>query len=493
MNFLDKTISFFSPAAGYRRQAWRDAMERSNYDAAGIEGANRRWRVINDSANHIDAPERDMIRARARDLERNSDILSSVTSAYNRNVIGKGIQLQARTKDEQFNNTAEELWKEWCKAKNCDVTGEQSLYRILRMAVIRKKIDGGILLKKCYTKDGIIPFKLQALEVDELDTSQMKAKGKNNKVVGGIEFNSYNKPVGFWIRQYSIDGMSINKSEYFDAKDIIFYWDKKRPSQVREISDFAPTISRIRDTNEFINAVSIKERVAACLAVFIKRMLPTGAGFGRGSQQNDDRKSYEGKTLSPGMIAELNAGDTIDVVNPGNSGENSAEILKMQQRMIGAGQGLSYEAVSRDMSETNYSSARQGSIEDEGTYADEIELLEEKVLSEIYETFIISCILSGKLSAKDFWSNKLEYLKHQWVASPKKWIDPVKEANANRIALATGQKTFQDICAENGKDWQEQISDMAKAIEYANGFGIELGGILYGKNDKQAAAFKAEK
>ena len=62
--------------------------------------------------------------------------------------------------------------------------------------------------------------------------------------------------------------------------------------------------------------------------------------------------------------------------------------------MIGAGQGLSYEATSRDMSETNYASARQGAIEDEMTYQEEEEAIL-AILDEIYETFVISCYLTG--------------------------------------------------------------------------------------------------
>ena len=43
-------------------------------------------------------------------------------------------------------------------------------------------------------------------------------------------------------------------------------------------------------------------------------------------------------------------------------------VIKLLQRLTGAGQGISYEATSRDMSQTNYSSARQGLIEDSMTY-----------------------------------------------------------------------------------------------------------------------------
>ena len=72
---------------------------------------------------------------------------------------------------------------------------------MMRMCVKRKKVDGGILIIKRYTKDGYLPFKLQTFEVDELDNSQMLPKKKGNKVVGGIEMNEYNKPMSFFYTQ----------------------------------------------------------------------------------------------------------------------------------------------------------------------------------------------------------------------------------------------------------------------------------------------------
>lgn len=101
------------------------------------------------------------------------------------------------------------------------------------------------------------------------------------------------------------------------------------------------------------------------------------------------------------MITELNAGDEIQVVNPSGQSSDSAQFIKIQQRLIASGQGLSYEATSRDMSESNYSSARQGIIEDEETYGEEIEQLN-NAMDEIYETFVISCVLSGAVIIPDF-------------------------------------------------------------------------------------------
>lgn len=484
MNTLDKIIGFFSPEKAYRREMFRrewNAMQRHGYDAGSFGRLNSGWAAFNESAEMTDRNERDVIRARARDLERNSDMMNSVLSAFVRNIVGNGFQLQAKTEDETLNKQIEELWHEWTHAENCDVTGQQSLNQMLRMAVRRKKIDGGILFKKCYTKGGVVPFKLQAIEVDELCAAWERPKSKYNKVAGGIEYNAYNKPVGFWLQQYSIDGMEMETPQYYDAKDIIFLFSKRRPSQVRELSDMSPTLTRIRDANEFITAVSVKERIAACLSVFIKKAVPI-AGIGRNaSGVSAASASYEGKKLSPGMIAEMNAGDEIQVVDPKGGGGDAANFLKMQQRLIGSGQGLSYEATSRDMSETNYSSARQSNIEDDLTYSEDVELLQENLMDNLFESFLVSAVLSGALAIPDFWERRAAYTKHTWVASPKRWIDPLKEATANKVALESGQKTFQQIAAENGRDWRSQIDEMAEAQHYAHERGVQIGGIVNGE------------
>lgn len=480
-NFLDKTIAWISPEAGWKREIYRQALRERGYDAADHGRLNANWRAQIESAEVTDRFSRDTLRARARDLERNSDVANAVLSAHKRNVYGAGYRLRVKTGDDELNKQLEKLWEKWCKARNCDVTGTQSLNEIMRMAVRRKKVDGGILILKRYTKEGMIPLQLQCIEVDELDLNHMVPHDKANRVVGGIEYNSFNKPVGYFICTYGIDGSINTDPVYVDAKHVIFWYTKTRPTQIREVTDLAPTMPRVRSLDEFIRAIGVKEKILACLSIFIKRILPqTGLGIGgRGQRTEDGRYDYNGKTVSPGMIMNLNEGDDVAVVNPSGQSSDATAFSKQHIRLIAAGQGLSYETVSRDMSESNYSSARQGMIEDELTYGEDSEHLID-ILTEIYQSFVISCVLSGKVVIKDFWENKDAYLTHTWIKAPKKWIDPKKETEANQIALKTGQKSWADLAAEQGKDWKEMIDEIKEIKEYGDACGIDMMEVMFG-------------
>ena len=55
MGFLDNIITAISPEAGYKREAWRQALEElRGYDAASHGRLNSGWRVFNESAELTD-------------------------------------------------------------------------------------------------------------------------------------------------------------------------------------------------------------------------------------------------------------------------------------------------------------------------------------------------------------------------------------------------------------------------------------------------------
>ncbi len=483
LNWLDKTIGFFSPSWAYRRIAWRQAL-RGFYDAGNTDRLNNGWVPVNGTAEQVDKAQRDIIRARARDLERNSDIAEAIIGPLERNVVGTGIRVQAKVlkpdgaEDDELNQQIEDIWNEWCRPRNCDITGQQSFYEMQAMAIRRLIVDGGIIFVKTYTNTGPVPFSLQAREVDDLDTSAYVSPGLNrNRVIGGIEMDQYNKPVAYWLKEYSPDGFWTGKSERIEAQRVIFLWRKTRPTQIREMAPLAKTLPRIRDVNEFVEAVSVKERILACLSVFITKQNPTGTvGRGISGGKTDNQSGYKQRTISPGMIQELQPGESVTAVTPSGQATSAKDFISTQQRLAGSGQGLSYEAVSRDMSQVNYSSARQGLLEDQRTYMMWQQFLIEHFCREVYTEFLISAVLSGQLDIPDFWQNRKKYLKHVWIAPGWSWIDPLKEVSANAKAIETSQDTLSRICAERGEDWREVLKQRAAEINLAQQLGINLTG-----------------
>ena len=75
MGFIEK----ISPKWAYKREAWRQANEiqKRNYDAGMYDRQNRNWFAHNESGEQTDKYFRGTVRARSRDLERNSDLMNA--------------------------------------------------------------------------------------------------------------------------------------------------------------------------------------------------------------------------------------------------------------------------------------------------------------------------------------------------------------------------------------------------------------------------------
>lgn len=484
IDFIDRALTFFNPRAAYERIAWKFGIR--SYDAGSTDRINSGWTAINAPAEQMNQSRRDLLRARSRDLERNSCIAESIVGAFERNVIGTGLKLQAKPvnaneeEDDKLARQIEELFDEWCRAENCDIVGETDFNEMQAMALRRMIVDGGylfVIVDNPYK--GKFSFMLQMREVDDIDGNKFSYRTENgNRIINGVELNKFNKPVAYWLKNTSPDGLTLGESTRVSAERVIYLNKRIRPSQVREVPKLANTIDLIRDLNEFTEAISIKERVLACLAVFIRKALPGNGGPGRGSiaSANVDKTSgYQTKTLAPGMISELQPGDDISTVNPSGQASNAKDFISSEQRLAASGQGLSYETVSRDMSQVNYSSARQGLIEDDKTYEMIRHYIRRKLCETVFREFVAQCVLEGKLKISDFSSNKEKYLRHSWIAPGRNWIDPLKEVNANEKALNSNQTTLAQICRASGQDWREVIKQRAAEKQFAESLGLTEG------------------
>ena len=441
-------------------------------------------------AEEMNKASRTTLRARARSLERNSDIMNGVLEAFKRNVVGSGLNMQAKTKNQRYNNKIESLWKDFCHSENCDVTERQDMTEILQMAVTRRLVDGGIMIVTSYDKNSKYGLQLQLREVDDLNTGDYPRYG-NNIVSDGVELSEIGKPVAYWLTSYNANGMSDYVPIRIPANRIIFWWDRLRPSQYREITPLAKCIVRNQDLEDYNQAVAFQQKTLACTSVFVEREQDAPGTPGRNMGQAN--KTYAPiSQISAGTVNYLNNGEKAKTLVPNGQAAEAKEFIVTQLRMIASGMGISLESASRDVTQVNYSSARQNLIEDAKTYDKLRGSLIEHVLRPIFKKFVESCELKGLLDGTGFNANDQDYYEAIWLGEGMPWIDPKKEAEADALRINSNVTTLREVCASKGMDWQEVLEQRKSEIEEMKRLGITQEEISKGGSESNDGTEKTD-
>jgi len=452
--------------------AMASKLERARYFAyqAAHESRKDMRQPFDGQAEQMNSYSRSALRARARDLERNNPMTGSILQAILNNAIGTGFNMQAQTDNDAFNKRIEELWKEWEHHENCDITQQQSLDDLIKLMVTRKYVDGGIMVT--FPLDGRrkIPLTIQLHEVDDLDSIVEPKDAKGHIVLNGVELDTTGRPIAYWLKQTDPDGFTEIEPRRYDAKDVIFLWNRTRVSQFREITAMARTIGITKDLGDYNDAVMFQQKIAACFSAFVETDNTMGAP-GRVANQADGSRM---ESIEGGSIKYLKAGEHIKGLTPNAQVTDASNFLPLQQRIIAADSGLSLESTSRNVERVNYASARQNLLADQLTYGAIREELIEYLLRPLYKRFVDICYLTGLLEGTGFKYGDSQYYKAVWLAASLGWIDPLKEAQANAINLANGGKSYQEYCAEQGADWRDRIDQMKEVQDYAATQGVNL-------------------
>lgn len=471
IKILEKAIAAISPQWACNRAFYAENLRA--YEAGEVTRFNDGWVPIDGDTENGDKTQRDLIKARARYLENNSDIAGAAVGGIVRNVVGTGIKPQARTGDERLNKAIETLWKEWTRPENCDITGQQTFEEMQAMLLRRKIVDGEILVKKVINRRGRFPLKLQVIKSDLLSQYLIRAPKTNNVIRSGIELNDHLQPLAYWIDKKTPDGYTEYDPDRVRADEIIHLWTRSQPDQIRGMSDLTPIIKRLKDTQDYLDAETVAAKIAACFSVFITTQTGAPGMVGRiGNTKDPEKKKIQ--SIRPGMIKYLAPGESVTTANPSRGIASAKDYVSIQERLAGAGLGLSYELMSRDFNSSSFSAARQGMLEDRKTFEPIQQFLSAHLCTPIYREWLDTCVLAGLLDIPDYFTNKEAYQAVEWVTPGWSWIDPQKEVNADISAIQNGGKTLSQWCAERGYDWREQLEQMALEKETAESLGLKL-------------------
>lgn len=459
MNLIDKAISFVSPSKALERVRNREAIgvieehKKRRFEGAGnghrFEGFNSK---VDQSLNQVIHADRKKLVLRSRNLAMNNPYAKRAAKIISNNVVGTGI---VPTFNQTGRNKADaeairKAWKAWGEKRVCDFDGKFHIYG-MQKAAMRNVVTSGeviVIRKRVSSKVNDLGLQLLMLEGDYIDETKHNYLG-GGYITGqpydyyGIRYDKNNKIVGYWIYdRHPLEGNI--KSTLIDAKDVIHIYDVDRPQQNRGVPFAATTILKQRDLDDYEDSELVKNKVAASFAGFVQNTDPGADG------ESNDRFDH----IEPGTINYLNPNETMTFPTPPQN-PGYSDFVRQALRAIATGYGVTYEQLTNDYSNVNFSSGRMGWLEfqknvDEWQHS----LLIPMFCERVYEWFIEACRIAH--------GAKPENVEVLWTAPRREMIDPVKEINALHKRTRAGFVSWQETVRELGYNPEDVLAQLAQ-------------------------------
>ncbi|WP_282334083.1 phage portal protein [Pinibacter soli] len=466
-NIFDRAIELVSPAMALNRYHAKARLEVANkhfekmvknqerkYDGASKGRHYSDWFSPEQSVNQEVIAALTTLRNRSRELGRNNPYAINAVRAIRNNVVGTGIIPTAKGAGIGKNQLKQlkEAWNDWAGKTNCDFDDMNTFYG-LESIIMKTVVESGecLIRKVRSTSADDIPLRLQILEGDYIDSSKHNGQWQpdNTMLYYGIKFAKDGKRLGYWIFRHHPNEFGA-VSDFVPASDMIHVYEVERPGQMRGVPFSCGAMLRLKDLDDYEFTERIRSKVAAAFAVFITDDATSENKPGDGV---DDLEKVE-----PGMIKHLKPGQGISVAQPPMT-QGFSEFVKSNLRGISAGFGTSYETLTNDYSNVNFSSGRMGWLEfNRNVEHLQWNLLIPRFCDKVYPWFVEACQLKGIIpfGAK---------VKVTWTPPRREMIDPLKEIQAIKEQLRAGLCSWQDVVRMFGYIPEELTEELKQDAE----------------------------
>lgn len=464
-NVLDRAIGWFSPVRGQKRFEARVKLERSR---AYYDGASRTYRTEGWRAPHT-GPNREIIgsitdlRSRARDLVRNNPWAARGVGLVPNNAISYGISYGINHADAGVRSELEAVAAEHLEARLFD-SGRRFDFFGQQHLGCRTLVEAGeVLLRRRWrrSRDSLpLPFQVQILEPDFLDTTKDGALQNGGWIVQGVEFSAIGNPVAYWLYPEHPGDRMVGRgfqSDRVPAQDIAHCYRMDRPGQVRGVPWLAPVIIASRDFSEYEDAQLLRQKIASAFVGI--EVMPLDAS-------DSSELTPLPRALEPGTLMQGTPGHEVKFSNP-PSVDGYEEFARISLRKIAAGLQVPYEGLTGDLSNVNFSSGRMGWLEFQRSIeAWQWHTLIPGLCEPVMRWFLEAASVAGVRGA--------EGARIEWQPPRREMINPADEVPAIRDAIRAGLMTPGQAIREQGynprRHWDEYRDDL-QAIE---GLGIAM-------------------
>ena len=231
-------------------------------------------------------------------------------------------------------------------------------------------------------------------------------------------------------------------------------------------------IRRLRDMGGYTESELTAARAAANIMGFVQQSLDTVDPGDFEKLKKVDRFIKS----EPGTFQRLLPGETFNGFAPSRPNAQLDGFMRYMLREVASGVGVSYESLSRDYSQSNYSSSRLALLDDRNQWRVLQSWLIRNYLNDIYREWLDAAVISGVVRIPDYFNRKEHYQKVRFKPRGWSWVDPQKEVQAYVLAVQHGFMSRSDVIAAigNGQD-REDVDKMIKSDrERAKALGLDF-------------------
>lgn len=419
-----------------RRARARAALElMRSYEAAKNTRRTEGWRSAGTSANAEAVPSLATVRNRSRELVRNNPHALRAINMLAAKSVGTGIRAR-------WEKGAQPAWGEFCDT--CDFEGDLDLYGIQAMIARASFESGECIIRRVRLREGRVPLKLQILEPDYLDSTKFGPAQNGNLIIAGVEVDPLGRKVAYWLWDQHPGELGMFartiQSKRVAASEVILFGEKLRPGQLRFMPRLAATMMRLRDHDDYRDALLVKKKIEACFAVFV---LGANGSQPIGEAVTNATTGKRTETVSPGMIEYVPAGQDVKFANPTAGGDDG--FSKEELHAIAVGAGITYEQLTGDLSGVNYSSIRAGM----GDFKDLVEAWRwiqfmPMCMRRIGDWFLDAAWTAGSIRARQYSA----------IYTPPAWpyVNPADDIKALKEEVLGGVQSLSEKIRERGYD-----------------------------------------
>lgn len=425
------------------------------------------------------------LRNRARQLGRDNEFVAQLFRTVQNNVVGQGIPFEAQVKmqrggklDETTNDLIESKFEEWCRADSCHTGGTLTFQQIERMSARAPYESGELLIRLVRQRMGRskVPLALELIEADLLDEGYSCKADNGNIIRMGVEVDQWQRPVAyhflprhpgdFGVAPLPTSGENGMRRIRVPADEIVHIFDPERPLQTRGYPKVASAMMTLRHLGGYTEAEVIRARASASVMGFIE------SPNEEMSMKDEVDNGQSVTEFEPGVWKQLRPGEKASVPNMGAPAAQFDPFVRAMLRQVAAGVGASYETLSRDYSQANYTAARLALLEDRDNWRVVQSWLISKLHQRVYEEWLDMAVLAGELQLPLYGSNPSMYRNVRWLPRGWAWVDPLKEVTAYQMAVRSGFRTVGDVVAESGGDIDDLWHSRKSEIDMADELGL---------------------